>query len=762
MKRIFLVGCFTLFTFLSFGQEFLKGKDLSQFKADQLSEAQLVQIGQELKANQMSLEQVEPLALAKGMALDEFMKFKARMQSLPQVATDVKTDAEDQVTGAGKTALLAQKNTSVFGSELFTSKSLSFEPNQNMPSPSNYILGPGDQMEIVIYGIQQFSFTGTVSKNGTLSIPNVGDVFLSGLTFSAAKVKLKKQLGNIYSTLASNTSKLSVSVSNYRTILVTIIGAQQSGNYRLSAMSSVYNALHVAGGPNDIGSYRNIELIRENRVIRTIDLYQFLTKGNQSDNIALEDNDVIRIPSYEARVVLEGEIKNPGIFEVLPNENLGTIISYASGFTENAYLNRILVKQKTTSELKVADLNTQSYAQYQVKAGDVITVDKILDRYENRIQIKGAVYRPGEYSLLPNEVLTLRDLIEKADGLKENVFLPKASLIRQKEDLTKEYLNINLAAVMQNDPAANLTLQKEDVFIVFYNQELLDSYKVTIDGEVRTPGAYAFAQGKTLYDLLLEADYFTDLAAGKVTVYRNKKAAGFDPNDTEKIQSFELDIDPKNPTQAETFLMEPMDRVVVRRIITFETPEIITLKGEVLYAGSYAILKKEERLTDFIARSGGFTDEADLNALKIRRNQLDIPLNWKSIQNNMKKEENIILEPGDVVVIPKKKQTVLVTGSVMFDTEIAYKKGKGLKYYLKNAGGTKDNGWLHKVYVVHANGSASASGSFLGIRNYPKVLPGSKIIIPEKPERKGASTGEIVGIASILTSLAGVLFAAFR
>lgn len=762
MKRILFVCILSFFTAISFGQEFLKGKDLSQIKAAQFSDAEIAQIGKELKANQMTIEQAEPLALAKGMSATEFMQLKIRLQSNTVVPNEIKEEQKKSKTTVQEGSILATKNSIIFGSELFTTKSLSFEPNQNLPTPANYILGPGDQLDINVYGIQQFNFTGTVSKNGTINIPNVGEVFISGLPFEGAKSKLQKQIGRIYSTVASGSSKISVSVSNYRTILVTIIGAQQSGNYRLSAMSTVFNALHVAGGPSDIGSYRKIELIRNSKVIRTIDLYRFLTKGDQSDNISLTDNDVIRIPSYDARITLEGEIKRPGIFETVAGENLQQIITYASGFTDNAYKNRILVKQKTTSELKVTDLNEKTFANYMPKAGDLISIDKILDRYENRVQIKGAVYRPGEYSLSNQSAMTIKDLIAKADGLKENVYVKKASLIRQKEDFTKEYLTINLEAVLNGDASANLVLQKEDVLLIFYNQELLDTYTVSVDGEVRKPGTFTFAKGMTLYDLLLEAEYFTDKAASNVTVFRNKKEVVFNPNDKEKIISFNLNIDPKNPETAADFVLEALDHVVVRRIVTFETPQMVTLAGEVLYPGAYAIVKKEERVLDFITRAGGLTDEADINAIRVVRNKLNIPIDWNAISKQPTSTRNLYLEPNDSISIPKKKLTVIVSGNVMFSTEVPYKKGKGLKYYLKNSGGVNDKGWLKKVYVVHANGSASTSGSFLGFRNYPKVLPGSEIIVPEKPERQKTSTGEIVGIASVLTSLAGVLLAVFK
>jgi protein involved in polysaccharide export with SLBB domain len=307
-----------------------------------------------------------------------------------------------------------------------------------------------------------------------------------------------------------------------------------------------------------------------------------------------------------------------------------------------------------------------------------------------------------------------------------------------------------------------MTLQKEDIVMVFFNQELLDSYKISISGEVRKPGTFNFVSGMTLYDLLLESEYFTNIAASSITVFRIKKDAAYNANDQEKVISFNLSIDPKNPDSASTFLMEAQDNVVVRRIATFETPQMINLSGEVLYPGDYAIVKKEERILDFIQRSGGLTAEADQDAIKVVRNELIIPIDWKAINQDPVGTRNLILEPGDSIQISNKSYTVAVIGGVMFNTEVPYKKGKGVKYYLNNSGGVTDKGWLKKIYVVNANGSASTSSSFFGIHNYPKVLPGSKIVVPEKPERQKTSTGEIIGISSILASLAGILLAVFK
>ncbi|MFD2891047.1 SLBB domain-containing protein [Flavobacterium chuncheonense] len=769
LQLLFIIICFS---FSGFSQSLFNEKDLSLLTSDQINDKQLRQFKTELNNKQITLEQAQALAISKGMQEEEFNKLKSRLQNLPLESETATTQysEEEQITNQQDSPQdnlqneieIENVNKQVFGAELFNSKSLSFEPNQNMPTPNNYILGPNDTVEIAVFGVQQFNYSGKINKNGTLTIPNVGDVNLSGLTFDAAKTKLNSKISTIFTTLKNGSSKIAVSIANYRSITVTIIGAQQPGNYRLSSMSTIYNALHVAGGPNEIGSYRKIELIRNNSILKQIDLYQFLAKGDQSDNIVLQDNDIIRIPSYDSRITLEGEVKRPGIFEVLPNENLEQILQYASGFTENAYKNRIIVYKKSNSELEITDLNETNYSNYNPKAGDVINVDKILNRYKNRVQIKGAVYRPGNYSLKDNETLTIKDLIEKADGLKENVFLKKASLIREKSDLTKEYISINLEAALNGNEDENKVLQKEDVITIFYNQELLDTYKVSIDGEVRQPGNYDFIQGMSLYDLLLEAQYLTDKASNVIQIFRTKKSDQFNPNDSEKIQSFTITQDSDSFENLISFMLQANDRVVVRKIVSYEVPQMATVTGEVLYSGNYAIVSKEERIFNFIKRAGGLTDEADPSSIKIRRNNINIPINWAEINKDKNTSENIVIQQGDNIIIPRRMQTVHVTGNVMFETEVPYNKGKKLKYYLKNAGNISDKGWLKRSYIVHPNGSASTIGNFLFFRFYPEPQPGSIIIVPEKPEQKKLTTTEVVTIGSVLTSLAGILFAIMK
>ncbi|MBZ9629071.1 SLBB domain-containing protein [Psychroflexus sp. CAK1W] len=763
-----------------FGQEFLQKGDLSQVKASQFSEQELRQINQELEANQMSFQEAQLVAEGKGMPKAEIAKLKARLESLPkqseseelkgenEKAYEKRQDSLKTYEGYEESDALTKdldsldKKNRVFGSELFTTKNLSFEPNQNQTTPANYILGPKDQLEIVLSGEQQFTFSGRVSTNGKLIIPNVGVVFVSGLQFEAAVSRIKLEMQKIFSSLRTGDSRLSVTVSNYRSIFVTIIGAKQPGNYKVSSMSTVFNALHIAGGPNALGSYRAIELIRDNEVIRTIDLYDFLTKGDQSDNLALQDNDIIRIPTFKGRIDLKGEFKNPGIYEILPGEDLDQIINYASGFTEDAYLNRILVRQKTDNELRIEDLNSKNYKNYLPLAGDEVIVAGILNRYENRVQIKGAVYRPGDYSLKEEEVLKVSDLIEKADGVKENVFLPKASLIRQKEDLTTEYIDIDLQAVLSGQESSDIQLQREDILVVFYDETLLESFTNTIEGEVREPGIYPYSEDKTLYDLLLEAGYFTEKASQKVIVYRRIISDDYIPADQEKLINFQLEIDPQNPERAASFMLMPQDHVIVRKIISYEVPSMVTLEGEVLYPGQYALIKENEKLTDFIKRSGGFTDLAFLKSVRILRNDKIIPIDWSEIEKSKGAADIFTLEPGDTVQVPKRSQTVVVEGNVMLETEVIYKKNRSLRYYLKNAGGVDDRGMKRKTFIVYPNGSAANTKSFLGIKSYPKVQPGSRIVVPAKPEREGLDVTQIIGLASTLASLAAIIFGITR
>lgn len=750
-----------LISFSGFTQGALNASNLSTFKAGQLTDAEIIQVQKELVNNNMSFEQAAALAIAKGAPAAEIESLRGRLLS---ATVPIETAKIDPVVQAEITPIVAvskavNKNLSLFGSELFSSPNLGFEPNTNIPASPNYVLGINDVLELNVWGVQQFSYSGKISNRGIITVPNIGEIFVSGLTLEAAETKIKTAVSRIYSTVGSG-SRFSLNVSSFRTIAITIIGARQPGNYKVSSMSTVFNALHVAGGPSDIGSYRNIEVIRNDKVIRVVDLYKFLSRGDQSDNINLKDNDVIRIPAYKARISLEGEVKRPGIFELVADENLERILEYAGWFTENAYINRIAVEQKTGSERKVADLNAANYASYIPHAGDVIAVAKILDRYENRVQIRGAVFRPGTYSIEQN--MTVKSLIEKANGVVENVFLERATLIREQADLTKTYLTVNLKAALTGDSAQNTLLQKEDELVIYFNYDLLEKHAITISGEVRKPGTYSYTSEITLQNIIMEAEGLTDLAAKKVEISRVRKDSLYDPKDPNRIIHFNLVYDPSSNTEATTFKLAPEDNIIIRRIEVVETQQLVAVTGTVLYPGPYTLITKDERVSDLLARTGGFTNESNLSQIHLVREGYTIPITWKKGADKTSRRSNIILKPGDQLVVPNLETTVTISGAVLYPTIIPVEGKKSARYYINSAGGETENADLKRVYVVHQNGRIVKTKQFLFIRNYPELDGGAKVVVPQKPVKEKRNSGEIIGYSTMVTSLAGVIIAILK
>lgn len=759
-----IVFLFLVFTFVSgfvAAQGALNSSNLSTFKAGSLTDAEIIQIQKELANNNMTFDQASKLAIAKGAPAAEMEALKGRLQAAPAPIETATIDptVQAEIAPIVETTKAVTKDLSLFGSELFNSPNLGFEPNTNIPASPNYVLGTNDVLELNVWGVQQFTYSGKISNRGIVSVPNVGEIFVSGLTLDAAETKIRAAVARIYSTVGSG-SKFSLNVSSFRTISITIIGARQPGNYKVSSMSTVFNALHIAGGPSDIGSYRNIEVIRNDKVIRVVDLYKFLARGDQSDNISLKDNDVIRIPAYKARISIEGEVKRPGIFELAAGENLERILEYAGWFTENAYINRIAIEQKTGKERKVADLTEATYAAYIPQAGDVISVAKILDRYENRVQIRGAVFRPGTYSIDPN--MTVKSLIEKANGVVENVFLERATLIREQADLTKTFQTINLKAALSGDQSQNIRLQKEDELVVYFNYDLLDKDSITIAGEIRKPGVYSFVQNVTLQDIIMEAEGLTDLAAKKIEIARVRKDSLYDAKDPNRIIHFNLVYDPVLNTEAATFKLAPEDNIIIRRIEVYETPLQVTVSGAVLYPGPYSLITKEERVSDLMERTGGFTKEASPSQIYILRNGLLIPITWRTSVQKPTRRSNMILKAGDQIIVPNLETTVKITGAVMLPTEVPVEGNKSVRHYINSAGGETDNADLKRVYVVYQNGRVVATKQFLFFRNYPELAGGAEVVVPQKPVKEKRNSGEIIGYSTMFTSLASVIIAVLR
>lgn len=801
MKKIVIIIFLFIALFQSSSinaQDLLKSTDLSTLKVDSLSESDIVNLKAQLQSNNMTIEQAEPIALSKGMSATEFAKLKVRVVTPATSVTNSATVGKTEGVSSRKqeaivnTKIKGDLNPLIFGSELFDSPTLNFEPNLKLATPVNYILGPGDELQVSVYGVQEFNASIPVSIEGKISIQNVGQISVSGMTIEAATQKIKAAIARVFSTVSSGQSQVSVTLSRIRTIKITLIGSAQPGNYSISSLSTVYNALFVGGGPGKDGSYRNIELIRGNKVFRTIDIYRFLVNGDQSDNVGLKDNDVIRIPSYKLRVTMEGEIKRAGIFEMKSGETFTDLLSYASGFNDLAYTASVTVVQKTAKEFKVRDIKQSEYNSYKPLAGDVFQISKILNRFENRIQINGAVFRPNTYSFY--EGMRVSNLIAKADGLKEDAYTKRARIIRLKPDLTTEIVQINLAKVIEGDENENITLRKEDVVTIYSILDFVEDYVVTIDGEIKKPGQYDYYQNLSLNDLLIQAGGLTGSASKRVEIARMIKAETIDDANPNKVELYSLEITPENNEQLKNFELVPFDIINIRKMAVYDKPEMVTINGAVNYPGKYVLATKKEKVYDVINRAGGLTSLANIEGVKVKRpiqqaqieelksvnfsitkkdkdtinnkvidklvnkiQYLTIPVDWTKIIKNQDELSNITLLPNDVIEIVDFSEGVKVSGNILLNSEIPYVQGRGLNYYLNSAGGMDAKGWKRKAYIIYPNGKANVASRFLFINSFPKVTPGSQIVIPERPESKKMSTAEIVSVGSIFISIAGII-----
>ncbi|MDI6034471.1 SLBB domain-containing protein [Flavobacterium sp. LB2P84] len=788
-------------------QDLLKSTDLSTLKVDYLSDSDIAKIKTQLQTNNVTIEQAEPMALAKGMSAAEFAKLKERL-AMPVTKTELvkkdnKEDDDDEKADAfGKkqekiinTKVKDSINALIFGSELFDNPTLNFEPNLKLATPVNYVLGPGDELQVSVYGVQEFNASIPVSTEGKVTIPYVGQIPVTGMTIEAATQKIKGAIARVYSTVGSGQSQVAVSLSRIRTIRVTIIGSKQPGNYSISSLATVYNALFLGGGPGKNGSYRNIELLRDNKVYRNIDIYRFLVNGNQSDNVGLKDNDVIRIPAYNQRVTVEGQVKRAGIFEMKKGETFSDLLSFASGFNEFAYTASVNVLQKTDKEFKVIDINASEFSSYKPLSGDVFRVTKILNRFENRIKIDGAVFRPDTYSFY--EGMRISDLIAKADGLKEDAYSNRARIIRLKPDLTTEIVNVNLAKALAGDLEADVALHKEDIITVYSILDFVEDFKITIDGEIKKPGVYEYHENLTLNDLLVQAGGLTGSASKRVEVARMIVSEEIDDANPSKAELFNIEIMATNNEQLKNFALQPFDVINIRKMAVYDKPEMVTISGAVHYAGKYVLANKKDKVYDVVQRAGGLTSLANVEGVKIKRpiqaKQIEavesidlnlgkkdsiqkkltkklkedlkfatIPVDWKSIVKNHNSSTNVTLFPGDEIEVATFNEGVKVTGNVLLTSEIPYDKGKSFGYYLNAVGGVDAKGWKKKAYIIYPNGKAAVASSFLFIRSYPKVKPGSQIIVPEKPEVKKMSAGEWVGIGSVISSMALLILTAFK
>ena len=672
----------------------------------------------------------------------------------------------------------------VFGRDIFNNKELTFEPNMNIATPQNYRLGPGDAVYVDIFGASQKSIQATVTPDGTIVLEGFGPVDVSGLTVAQANARLKATLGARYSS-----SNVRLTVGQTKTIMVNVMGEVKTpGTYTLSAFASVFHALYMAGGTNDIGTLRNIKVYRNNKLVTTVDIYDYILNGKLTGNVRLSDNDVIVVGPYDCLVNVTGKVKRPMFYEMKKSESVGTVLKYAGGFTGDAYKKTVKVIRKSGSKYSIFNVGEFDVNSFKIEDEDSIAVDSVIPRYSNMVELKGAVFRPGMYQV-GGEITGVRSLLEQADGVTEDAFLAHAVMHRMKPDRTLEVIQVDVEGIMSGR-VADIPLKNEDVLYIPSKKDLLEQQTFTIHGEVMYPGTYSYADNTTIEDLIIQAGGLTDAASVMKVDVSRRIADSHATAMTDTIartysfslkEGFVIDGTPG-------FVLKPYDEIYVRTSPGFSQQKNITIEGEIMFGGTYTLSKKNQTLSEIIKSAGGLTNTAYAKGARLERKltpeerarmetilrmvkaqsgggdtldvrKLDIRDTYSvGIQLDKAIEQpgsnyDIVLREGDKIVIPEYTNTVKISGDVMYPNTVAFRQGKGVKYYVDKAGGWGNRAKKSRAYIVYMNGTVAQVGR--GV----KPEPGCEIVVPTKPEGRKMSTGEIVSIASGSASIAAMIAA---
>ena len=824
--------------------------DITSIKVDELSDEQISELVK--RANEAGLSTTEFLQMAqmRGMSPLEIEKLRNRLEEIDLGAVSSrsgsvsKRNPRRQVDLSDITRGLATSQeefevmeSQIFGSNLFYQKNrrLSFEPNLNQATPKTYILGPGDMVFVDIYGQSEKYYEATVNPDGFVLLDNIGPVSVSGKTIEEATGIIKSRVSRFYPGLggANPNTFIQVTLGNVRTIKVHILGeVRLPGTFTLSAFSTVFNALYAAGGPNDNGTMRAIRVMRNNQAIAEIDVYDLLINGTANLDLQLQDQDVILVAPFLARATISGEVKRPLTFELKSNDTLEQLLNYAGGFTDLAFKDRISISRITGNQRSVSDVYAGQFGVFLLKGGDEIQVGKILNRFSNRVQIKGAIFRPGTFAL--EEGLTLGKLIQKAEGLKGDAYTQRASILRTNPDLSTSVLEVNLKDLLAGSQA-DIALQREDVIRISSIYDIQNERYVQVLGEVRRPGTYPFAQGMTPEELILMAGGFQESANTQdVEIARRLE----DSDLGTLADLIQVKINPTLSLSEASPELQPFDQVIVRKRASFTMQRLVTVEGQVNSPGIFAIQSSGERISDLLKRAGGlnpfayakgatlirrtefFNTESEkirrqrnLEALRIqlmadpnnseaqeellqrlfrdlpkenssandsllaqaKKESLDqiasetpgfdvkireneaVAINLEKILANPGSQEDLILEEGDILNIPKVLQTVRMRGDVVYPTTLRHEQGRGLKYYINGAGGFDRRANRRQTYVVYANGAVKRTKGFMGIRAFPAVEPGAEVIVPTKGPKIPLRLGDVVGVTTGLATLALVL-----
>jgi polysaccharide export outer membrane protein len=747
-------------------------------KVSDLTDDQVRQFVQQAKTSGMSETQIEQLAISRGFTSADVKKMRERITDLgktpaPDQSGSMPVSREQGDKRNLSTTQIVRAETAgntlpVFGASLFTTTNLTFEPNLRIPTPKNYQIGPEDELIIDVYGNAQQNYRTKVSPEGAIKLENLSPVYVNGLTIEQAEQRIVGRLRPLYSGLNTKASGVfaTITLGSIRSIKVTLIGqVVKPGTYTLSSLATVFNALYVAGGPDpDRGSFRDIRVYRANRLIRALDVYDFLLRADQKDNIRLQDQDIVFVNHYDTRIELTGEVKQPAIYEVQKGERLRSVLAFAGGFTDKAYTASLTLRRNTPKELQIVTVPAAEIPAFVPQRGDHYSVGAIIDRYENRVSISGAVFRPGVYALQKGP--TLKQLIAIAEGLREDAFLNRATIRRLRQNLDTELIAIDLGKLMRGE-TPDIVLEREDAITISSYDELRERRLVTIQGAVNKPGAFAFADSMSVANLIILAGGFSDGAtAARIEIARRvrKDTADLPGNQNVRIFQFELN-DQLRLTEADTqFFLSPFDQVYVRTSPRYEQQRSVTITGEVPYPGVYPIRDKSERITELIARAGGLRPEAYLKASRFVRKGELVSVDIDEIMTKPADSGNLLLLQGDSIHIPRKTELVKVRGEVLNPSIVDFNRSKSIQSYISESGGFTAKALRRKLYVVYANGKVNRTKGFLGIRKYPEPEPGMEVIIPIRAPRSESklSPAERVAIMTGVTSLAAVVLTIIR
>ena len=740
------------------------------------ADAAVEEVGARMRSN--NSETAQDLTSGRdGSQASQTAEADARYEEIRQNVRDQHDDTSRELRGM-----------KVFGRDIFNNRLLSFEPNMNIATPQDYVLGPGDQLVIDIYGASQKSYELTVSPEGAVTVPGYGPVQVGGLTVAAAQNKVRSGLGARYSS-----SDVKVSVGQTRTILVSVMGeVKVPGTYHLSAFASVFHALYMAGGINELGTLRNIKVFRNGRQVTVVDVYEYILHGRLAGNVRLKEGDVVQVGAYDCLVGVTGNVKRPMFYEMRRTESVKTLIGFAGGLTGDAYRKNVRLTRHSGERYGVYNIDEFEQATFRVEDGDAVEVGSMLNRFESVAEVSGAVFRPGQYHIGDGGVTTVRSLIEAADGLTEDAFGAHGVLRRLRADRSYKVISVDVAGILSGS-VADIPLESEDELFIPTQAELIASRTVTIDGEVLSPGEYQWAENMTVEDLVMQAGGLTDAASvAKVDVSRRLRDPKATEATTEIAQTFTFALKEGFIIDGTPgFMLEPYDVVQVRRSPGFHTPRQVTINGEVTFGGSYTMEKKNQRLSDLVKMAGGVTKDAYVEGARLVRRMNDMELARRDMAMQTARQgqgardsvsleklaidsvytvgihldealkhpggdADIVLREGDELIVPEFEGTVKISGDVMYANTVAYTSGKSYRWYVKQAGGFGQRAKKSKAYVVYPNGTMAMA------KRGTEIAPGCEIVVPSKPKKETVTAAQWVsigtGVAGLISSLAMIYY----